>query len=136
MRLGSGSSWDKARGNPWDAEAQYGPAGYPPSITGTLLPSQNTQQPATGNPDPASYTLQRSEQIGAFLILKINYPDCANYEGDKILVFKDVTWKQLAEQKLIDPHFSNNKEKISPIARFEPTEQGWEWARWFAASQI
>ena len=28
----------------------------------------------------------------------------------------------------IDPHFSDNKKYHSPIARFEPTDRGWEMA--------
>lgn len=97
---------------------------------------QSPAPESTGNPDPATYTLQRSEQIENFLILGINYPDCKNYEGNKILVFKDVTWKDLAKQKLIDPHFSDNPNKISPIARFEPGPYGWTYAQQFVKAQL
>ncbi len=67
------------------------------------------------------------------LILKIRYKDCANYEGVKVLVFENCKLINLLNQKQIDPHFSDNKKFLSPIARFEPTERGWEWACKFAS---
>lgn len=83
------------------------------------------------NPDPKNYRVLKSEQINSYLLLVIIYPDCTNYEGRKILLFKNVTLQQLFDQKLIDPHFSNNKQYKSPIARFEPTENGWELGKQF-----
>jgi len=58
----------------------------------------------------------------------INYPDCNNYEGNKILVFEGIKYIKLYEQGSIDPHFSDNKKFHSPIARFEPTDKGWSMA--------
>ena len=63
-----------------------------------------------------------------FLIILINYPDCINYEGNKILLFENTCLEKLIDQGSIDPHFSDNKSKISPIARFVPTIQGWTMA--------
>jgi hypothetical protein len=34
-------------------------------------------------------------------------------------------------QKIIDPHFSDNKNFYSPIARFVPTDDGWRMAEAF-----
>ena len=76
------------------------------------------------NPNPKNYKIVKSEQIGEYLVLKIKYLDCVNYEGVKILVFK-TTLKKLLNQKYIDPHFCDNKKFISPIARFEPTTFNW-----------
>ena len=76
------------------------------------------------NPKPDNYKIVKYEQIKDYLIVKIKYLDCTNYEGLKILVFKS-TIEKLLKQKLIDPHFSENKKFISPIARFEPTKEGW-----------
>lgn len=81
------------------------------------------------NPDPYNYVLEKSEQIGRFLIVEITYPDCTNYEGKKILMYEGITIKDLRKQKSIDPHFSSNKRFYSPIARFEPTEFGWIMAQ-------
>ena len=81
------------------------------------------------NPRPDNYKILVYREIGRYLILEIKYLDCTNYEGKKILLYKDCTMKELEAQKLIDPHFSENKNFISPIARFEPTGLGWKLAR-------
>jgi hypothetical protein len=85
-----------------------------------------------GNPDPTDYKLIFATDIGNILVMKINYPNCTNFEGNKILVFKDISLIGLINQKFIDPHFNNSKEIKSPIARFEPTEEGWDNALKFA----
>lgn len=54
----------------------------------------------------------------------------------KRLVFENCTLEDLMEQKLIDPHFSENKNFHSPIARFEPTEKGWENAVKFTTDNV
>ncbi len=84
------------------------------------------------NPNPRNYKLLRHKTIGKCLIIEVQYPDCSNYEGRKIMVF-NCKLRDLLKQKLIDPHFSDNENFISPIARFEPTEQGWNFALSFAA---
>jgi len=76
------------------------------------------------NPRQDNYTVIRNKVVGEFLIIELKYHDCTNYEGRKIMVYK-CTLNNLMKQKLIDPHFSNNNNYFSPIARFEPTEQGW-----------
>lgn len=86
------------------------------------VPSKNV------NPDPSNYKIIKHKQIGFLLMVMINYPDCTNYEGNKICVFKDISILDLQSQKLIDPHFTNNKNVYAPIARFEPTDDGWYWA--------
>lgn len=80
------------------------------------------------NPNPANYEIIMSlyDDDKKFLLVLIKYPDCTNYEGKKILLYKNTTIENLKKQKLIDPHFSDNKKYISPIARFEPTSYGWE----------
>lgn len=89
-----------------------------------------------GNPDPANYQIIDTLTIGNFLIVEIRYPDCKNYEGKKILVYEGVPWLQLREQKLLDPHFSANKNFKSPVARFEPTDRGWRMAETFAKAMM
>lgn len=67
------------------------------------------------------------------LIVKAKYPDAKNYEGIKIMVyvgFNDTEELRRATSNKLDPHFSENG--ISPIARFEPTEDGWANALKFA----
>ncbi len=81
------------------------------------------------NPDPSNYKIIKSEKINNHLIVLINYPDCTNYEGNKILVFEKLNIEELINQEKIDPHFSDNKNYHSPIARFEPSEKGWSLAK-------
>lgn len=86
------------------------------------------------NPRPDKYRILDSEQIGDFLILFVHYDGCTNYEGKKVLVFKDTTLADLKVQKLIDPHFSNTSHYKHPIARFVPTPYGRKAARLLATS--
>lgn len=65
-----------------------------------------------GNPDPANYKIIETLTFGNILIVEIQYPDCRNYEGRKILVFEGVSAQALRRQKLIDPHFSKNSQYI------------------------
>jgi len=93
--------------------------------------SFSSPPPALPNPDPRNFKFVSSLQIGQFLVIEIEYPDCTNYEGRKVMVFHS-TIQDLLRQGAIDPHFSDNAEKISPLARFEPTLRGREWAMMFA----
>lgn len=98
---------------------------YPPPPP---LKPRRTKRTDDPNPDPTNYQIVKAEEHGKYLIIKINYPNCTNYEGNKILVFK-ATLLELVNQKVIDPHFFNNKDFKSPIARFVPTDEGWGMAR-------
>ncbi len=80
------------------------------------------------NPNPNHYNVLRVCEGANNLIMLVNYLDCTNYEGNKILVFENCTYDDLVKQKTIDPHFSENKNFHSPIARFEPTQRGWDMA--------
>lgn len=83
------------------------------------------------NPKPNNYTILNAITVsGRYLILKIKYHDCINYEGIKVLVY-ECTYDDIKKQKLIDPHFCDDNNYISPIARFEPTEKGWDNAHLF-----
>ena len=80
-----------------------------------------------GNPDPTNYEIVAKTKYKKALVLEVMYPDCLNYEGRKILVYH--TTKTLDDiirinGGTLDPHFSDNKTKISPIARFEPSDLG------------
>jgi len=92
----------------------------------SYAPSPSTKKTIVkGNPDPNNWKIIGAHEEGKYLVVKINYPDCTNYEGDKILVFEDVKLLDVINQKLIDPHFFQSKKYKSPIARFEPTPRGW-----------
>lgn len=81
-----------------------------------------------GNPKPNNYKIIRYHEENDYLLMEINYPDCKNYEGNKILLFKGIKLLDIINQKIIDPHFSDNKEIHHPIARFIPNNQGWDMA--------
>jgi len=80
------------------------------------------------NPNPNNYTIIRYKSIKHFLVIEIKYHDCTNFEGKKILVFERCFIDDLPYQEAIDPHFSENKDYFSPIARFEPNDLGWKRA--------
>jgi len=86
------------------------------------------------NPNPKNFIVRMEKKVGSFLILLVSYPECTNYEGNKILVFRDVTLDQLKAQGVIDPHFSQNDVVHSPVARFEPTQRGWDFALAFTSA--
>jgi len=67
------------------------------------------------------------------MIVKVHYPDSKNYEGVKILVYRDIKWNELLvkNKHAVDPHFGEDNNFISPIARFVPTPYGWEMAHEF-----
>jgi hypothetical protein len=82
------------------------------------------------NPDPRNYKIIKAEDMFDHLILMVYFPGCDSYEGLKILIFDEgVTLHDIARQGSIDPHFSKNPNYISPLARFEPTDRGWEMAK-------
>lgn len=82
------------------------------------------------NPNPKNFKINRFEQINGYVLAEITYPDCKNYEGRKILLFKAASMSKIILNNfgIIDPHFDNAKNVISPIARFEPTQDGWNMA--------
>lgn len=90
----------------------------------------DTKKEVYYSPSPAleNYTIVNHQQFGQNLVVKIKYKDVPNYEGNKIMVYRNCDIEALKEQKLIDPHFSENEEKHSPFARFEPTLHGWKIA--------
>jgi hypothetical protein len=73
-------------------------------------------------PNPRLFNIIKWKSRGNFSLVKINYPNCTNYEGMKICLYNYHISKVL-ETKLLDPHFS--EKGISPFARFEPTTEGW-----------
>ena len=86
----------------------------------------------SSNPNPNNYKILKSFESFPYLLVMIEYPDCDNYEGKKILLYETLGIKYLEIQGKsvgIDPHFSDNAQFHSPIARFVPTEKGWEMGK-------
>lgn len=88
------------------------------------------------NPNPNNYKIEKLilHLDKGYVLVLINYPDCTNFEGNKILVYKNVDPSTIINAKFLDPHFCNNDEHPSPIARFIPTDEGWEMALKFINS--
>ena len=77
------------------------------------------------NPNPARFVILRTEQVGRSVVAEVRYPDCINYEGRKVLVYADMDASALRSRTTIDPHFAQYG---GPLARFEPTQRGWDLA--------
>ena len=75
------------------------------------------------NPDPAKFKVVKAEQVGDYHVLHVNYPNCTNFEGNKIILMPGV-FNPLRDT--LDPHFSESDN--SPIARFKPGYVGWTMA--------
>lgn len=88
-------------------------------------------------PRPDNFERLDYQEFGPYLVLKLNYPNCTNFGGDKVLVVK-APLKDFIVAKHIDPHFAaatstKARSLPPPEARFPPTKQGWENACKFAS---
>src|SRR3954464_15358276 len=85
-------------------------------------------------PDSSNYTIEDVCRVGQNVVLKVKYPNCSNcaYEGNKVMVFLNVTETQILRWKKIDPHFRDpvrailSSEAPSPAARFPASPEGWK----------
>jgi len=79
-------------------------------------------------PDVSKFMVIKMEQVGYNIVVYINYPNCSNYEGNKICVYRNADFTDFIGLDKLDPHFTDVTTKISPFARFEPTKEGWDMA--------
>ena len=87
----------------------------------------------TDTPDSERFEIEDFYEEDGYLVLMATYPNCknCNYEGKKVMVFKDVTVRDVLKWKKIDPHFGDQNDKRSareapsPIARFPGWQPGW-----------
>lgn len=87
--------------------------------------------PTPGNPNPSDFEILKLERVKHFTIMLVKYPDCFNFEGKKILVFKTLVLGDIKKVSSLDPHFCDSAKHPSPVARFVPTDEGWEYAAVF-----
>lgn len=80
------------------------------------------------NPNPLNYNVTDIEIVGGFTIICVTYPNCTNYEGKKIIVFRGDHTIPLIKTKKLDPHFAKDS---AIVARFEPTPAGLAMAKMF-----
>ena len=81
------------------------------------------------NPNPKNFRVVRSMEIKGHLLVEVQYPDCTNYEGRKILLFSNMRLDELERLGYIDPHFGDGQDRVHPVARFKPTKAGWDMGR-------
>lgn len=93
------------------------------SVVKIPLPSPQSAK-ILPNPDPKNWVILKTYENSKYTLVKVQYPDCTNYEGVKILLYQGISASNLEKLKYLDPHFCEGC--ISPIARFEPTELGWK----------
>lgn len=95
------------------------------------LSSSSNSEPHPTDPDPHIYHIKKMEVFGRITVLLVNYLNCTNYEGMKILVIKDYALSKKhvpghgPHLQRLDPHFL---EGGSLLARFAPTDDGWSSA--------
>ena len=102
------------------------------------------RQLSTSSPDNSNYEITKVVRVGAHLVLQVLYPNCAKcaYEGNKVMVFLNVTEEQVLRWRRIDPHFRNPSEKTapscapSPAARFPASAEGWADAVAYATGKV
>lgn len=95
--------------------------------------------PPRGNPDPLLFIVLEeftfwSKKKQPVLVVKVNYPTCNNFEGDKVMVYIGPSTSQellSATAGALDPHFKADT-PIAPVARFMPNQAGMAMAIMFA----
>lgn len=94
--------------------------------------SSDPLNPKAVAPDPSKWTLIEKAEFPNGFVLKVHYDGCTNYEGNKIMVYEG-HWNADWNLWNLDPHFKEISTR-SPIARFRPTERGWDLACFMAES--
>ena len=77
--------------------------------------------------------------------MKVKYPNCAkcSFEGEKVMVFLNITEAEALRWRKIDPHFTDpakyspgSREAPGPAARFPASNDGWVDAMRYAESKL
>lgn len=92
-----------------------------------------TTVPRTSNPDPKKFKYLSLAQVKDNVVAKVQYEGCTNYEGIKIILYRNTKVVDLANAKVLDPHFTKTG-LLRPFARFEPTPEGMQAAHALAES--
>ena len=74
-------------------------------------------------PNPATFKIIHIKECGNYCVVLVNYPDCINYNGNKLLITRNISGENLTKLKYLDPHFVEFSE-LEIVARFLPTEEG------------
>lgn len=95
--------------------------------------SNSSQINDSRNPNPLHYKILSVWEYRGWLVVRIKYPNCTTYEGEKILVYQGLTEQELRQKTAIDPHFN---EDLKLMARFQPTKVGEGLARAFVVKCV
>ena len=89
------------------------------------IATQINAVPINNKPNPYQFQILRKYVYKSYVLIMVRYPDCKNYEGKKILLFSNNTgsYGGILYKDFLDPHFF---EDYPLIARFLPTQEGWE----------
>ena len=79
---------------------------------------------------PPPYIIRKRVEYLGYCILKVWYRDATNCGGEKIMVFPG-QYVSIDQSGGLEPHFAD---KGGPIARFHPSQCGWEHAFRFVES--
>ena len=79
--------------------------------------------PLPPEPNATDFTFRQVKSVNGWTIAIVHYPGCNTYDGLKCLVFACPPEK-VKKQTVLDPHFLQRDDMLSPIARFAPTQQG------------
>lgn len=106
-----------------------------------MVEEEEEREMASKTPNPTGYEIADVTRVRDHLVMKVLYPNCIKcaYEGNKIMVFLNVSEADALRWRRIDPHFRaptqqlQRSEAPSPAARFPASDEGWldavEYAR-------
>jgi len=79
-------------------------------------------------PDYTKHEILDVVEVMGWTLVKIKYDEETNYEGTKIILYACRAAELVkAPKTAFDPHFCEGNH-LSPFARFEPTDKGWNAA--------
>lgn len=84
-----------------------------------------TYTPPAPEPNPRNFEIVSMSGNDDYTIAVIRYPACTTFGGRKLCLYQCGP-EVLSSQTFLDPHFQETG--ISPIARFEPTQNGLDLA--------
>lgn len=80
-------------------------------------------------PDPYKYHIKSWKVVGGNTIILAQYEGCKTFNGDKLMVLRGI--HHIEDGEPLDPHFLDEEHAV--IARFIPTEDGWNMAKTVAS---
>ncbi len=100
--------------------SMFGGKGYEPSQKMGFSSAESCTQNNSKNPNPKNFEILQKYQIRFGIkypiLVKIKYPNCTNYEGVKILIFKTRRYlEECIRNNDLDPHFFPESELICRV---------------------